>query len=116
MFSSVLIANRGEIACRITRSAKALGLKVIAVYSDADRDSLHVSLADEAHPLGPAPARESYLKSERIIEAALAAKADCVHPGYGFLSENAEFAEALAAAGIAFVGPPPAAIRAMGLK
>jgi 3-methylcrotonyl-CoA carboxylase alpha subunit len=113
---SVLIANRGEIACRVIRTAKAMGMRTIAVYSDADRDALHVRLADEAHHIGPAPARESYLVIDKIIETAKRAKADCIHPGYGFLSERAEFAEACAAANIVFVGPPPAAIRAMGLK
>jgi 3-methylcrotonyl-CoA carboxylase alpha subunit len=116
MFTSVLIANRGEIACRIARTASRLGLRTIAVYSDADADALHVQLCDEAHRIGPPPARESYLAVEKLIEAARRAGADCVHPGYGFLSENAEFAEACAKAGIVFIGPPPAAIRAMGLK
>ncbi len=116
MFSSVLIANRGEIACRIARTAARLGLRTIAVYSAADANALHVRLADEAHLIGPAPASESYLVAEKIIEVARQARASCIHPGYGFLSENAGFAEACAAAGIAFVGPPPGAIRAMGLK
>jgi 3-methylcrotonyl-CoA carboxylase alpha subunit len=116
MFSSVLIANRGEIAVRIARTAKRLGLRVIAVYSQVDADALHVRVADEAYLIGPAPARESYLVIDRLIETALLARADCIHPGYGFLSENAAFAEACAAAGIVFVGPPPGAIRAMGLK
>ncbi|HXF87708.1 MAG TPA: biotin carboxylase N-terminal domain-containing protein [Xanthobacteraceae bacterium] len=116
MFSSVLIANRGEIACRIARTARRLGMRVVAVYSEADRNAPHVRLADEAHPIGPAPARESYLVIERLIEVARKAAAECVHPGYGFLAENAAFAEACAAAGVVFVGPPPAAIRAMGLK
>ena len=116
MFGSVLIANRGEIACRIARTAKRLGLRTVAVYSAADADALHVRVCDEAYPIGPAPARDSYLSIERLIAAAKTARADCIHPGYGFLSENAEFAEACAGAGIAFVGPPPAAIRAMGLK
>jgi 3-methylcrotonyl-CoA carboxylase alpha subunit len=116
MFSSVLIANRGEIACRIVRTAHRLGLRTIAVYSEADAGALHVRLCDEAHPIGPAPASESYLRGDTIIEVARRARADCIHPGYGFLSENAEFAEACAKAGIVFVGPPPAAIRAMGLK
>jgi 3-methylcrotonyl-CoA carboxylase alpha subunit len=93
-----------------------LGLRTIAVYSAADADALHVRVCDEAHPIGPAQARDSYLSIERLIAAATAARAECIHPGYGFLSENAEFAEACAAAGIVFVGPPPAAIRAMGLK
>ena len=116
MFSSVLIANRGEIAVRIARTAKRLGMRVIAVYSQADAEALHVRVADEAYLIGPPPARESYLVIDKLIEAALLARADCIHPGYGFLSENAQFAEACAAAGIVFVGPPPSAIRAMGLK
>ena len=116
MFRSVLIANRGEIACRIARTAKRLGLRTIAVYSAADADALHVRTCDEAHFIGAAPARESYLSIERLIAVARQANADCVHPGYGFLSENAEFAEACAGAGIAFIGPPATAIRMMGLK
>jgi 3-methylcrotonyl-CoA carboxylase alpha subunit len=116
MLPSVLIANRGEIACRIIRTARRLGLRTIAVYSQADARAPHVRLADEAYEIGPAPASESYLKAERIIEAARKADAASIHPGYGFLSENAEFAQACAAAGIVFVGPPPAAIHAMGLK
>src|SRR3954451_13590989 len=116
MFGSVLIANRGEIAMRIARTAKRLGMRVIAVYSEADAGALHVRLADEAYLIGPPPARESYLVIDKIIEAASLAHVDCIHPGYGFLSENPQFAEACAAAGIVFVGPPPSAIRAMGLK
>jgi 3-methylcrotonyl-CoA carboxylase alpha subunit len=116
MFRSVLIANRGEIACRIARTAKRLGLRTIAVYSVADAQALHVRVCDEAHPIGPAPARDSYLAIERIIAAAQKAEAECIHPGYGFLSENPDFAEACAKAGIAFVGPPAAAMRAMGAK
>jgi 3-methylcrotonyl-CoA carboxylase alpha subunit len=116
MFKSVLIANRGEIACRIARTARQMGLRVIAVYSEADANALHVRLADEAHLLGPAPAKESYLRHEKILAAAKASGAECIHPGYGFLSENADFAQACAGAGIVFVGPPPSAIRAMGLK
>ncbi|HKY87883.1 MAG TPA: acetyl/propionyl/methylcrotonyl-CoA carboxylase subunit alpha [Pseudorhodoplanes sp.] len=116
MFTSVLIANRGEIACRIARTAKRLGLRTIAVYSDADANALHVRSCDEAHRIGPAPARESYLVIEALIEAARKSRAQCIHPGYGFLSEKPEFAEACAQAGIVFVGPPPDAIRAMGLK
>src|SRR5215468_51120 len=116
MFSSVLIANRGEIAVRVARTAKRLGLRVIAVYSEADAGALHVRAADEAYLIGPPPARESYLVIDKIIETASLAHADCIHPGYGFLSENPQFAEACAAAGIVFVGPPPSAIRAMGLK
>ena len=116
MFNSVLIANRGEIAVRIARTAKRLGLRVIAVYSEADADALHVRVADEAHLIGPPAARESYLSIEKLITVARFTQAQCIHPGYGFLSENAQFAEACAAAGIVFVGPPPSAIRAMGLK
>ena len=116
MFSSVLIANRGEIACRIARTAKRLGLRTIAVYSEADAGALHVRCCDEAHLIGPAPVAESYLVIDRIAEAARKSGAQCIHPGYGFLSENAEFAEACTAAGVVFVGPPAAAIRAMGLK
>jgi 3-methylcrotonyl-CoA carboxylase alpha subunit len=116
MFASVLIANRGEIACRIARTAKKLGLRTIAVYSDADAGALHTRVCDEAHRIGPAAPRESYLAIAKLIEVAKRAGAECIHPGYGFLAENAEFAEACAAAGIAFIGPPPQAIRAMGLK
>jgi 3-methylcrotonyl-CoA carboxylase alpha subunit len=116
MFSSVLIANRGEIACRIARTAKRLGLRTIAVYSQVDANALHVRLCDEAHKIGPAPAAQSYLAIDKIITVARAAKAACIHPGYGFLSENAAFAQACRRAGIVFVGPPPDAIRAMGLK
>jgi 3-methylcrotonyl-CoA carboxylase alpha subunit len=116
MFASVLIANRGEIACRIARTAARLGLRTIAVYSQADANALHVRQCDEAYPIGPAPAAESYLVIDRLIDVARQSGAQCIHPGYGFLSENAEFAEACAKAGIVFVGPPPSAIRAMGLK
>ena len=116
MFRKLLIANRGEIACRIMRTAHRLGLRTVAVYSDADRDALHVATAGEARRLGPAAASESYLDIERVIAAAAASGADAVHPGYGFLSENPDFIEACAAAGIVFVGPPAAAVRAMGLK
>jgi 3-methylcrotonyl-CoA carboxylase alpha subunit len=116
LFSSVLIANRGEIACRIIRTAKRLGLRTVAVFSEADRNALFVEMADEAHAIGPAAPRESYLRIDRIIEAAKRSGAEAIHPGYGFLSERAEFAEACAEAGIAFVGPPASAIRAMGLK
>jgi 3-methylcrotonyl-CoA carboxylase alpha subunit len=116
MFRSLLIANRGEIACRIMRTARRMGIRCIAVFSEADAQALHVGLADEAYPIGPAPARDSYLRGDRIIEVALAAGADAIHPGYGFLSENAGFAEACANAGIVFVGPPATAIRAMGSK
>ena len=116
MFTSLLIANRGEIAVRVMRTARRLGLRCIAVYSDADRNAMHVALADEAHRIGPPPAAESYLDAAAIIAAARLAGADAVHPGYGFLSENPEFVEACEAAGLVFVGPPASAIRAMGLK
>jgi 3-methylcrotonyl-CoA carboxylase alpha subunit len=116
MLRSVLIANRGEIACRIARTAKRLGMRTIAVYSSADEQALHRRTCDEACLVGPPEPRESYLSIERIIAAANQTGADCIHPGYGFLSENAEFAEACAQAGLVFVGPPPDAIRAMGLK
>ncbi|MDJ0929898.1 acetyl/propionyl/methylcrotonyl-CoA carboxylase subunit alpha [Breoghania sp.] len=116
MFSSLLIANRGEIVCRIIKTARALGVRTIAVYSEADRDALHVRLADEAVAIGPAPASESYLDSAKILAAARQIGAEAIHPGYGFLSENAAFAEACEKAGVIFVGPPASAIRAMGLK
>src|SRR6202163_1090421 len=116
MFASVLIANRGEIACRIARTAKKLGLRTIAVYSQADAGALHTRICDEAHLVGPAPARESYLVIEALIDVARRTGAQCIHPGYGFLSENADFAEACAAAQLTFIGPSPAAIRAMGRK
>ena len=116
MIKSVLIANRGEIACRIIRTARRLGLRSVAVFSDADRHALHVREADAAVHVGPSPARESYLVGERIIAAAKAAGAEAIHPGYGFLSENAAFAEAVEAAGLVWVGPKAHSIRAMGLK
>ena len=116
MFRTLLIANRGEIACRVARTARAMGLRTVAVYSDADAHGAHVVAADEGVRIGPAPARESYLNIDAILDAAKSTGADAVHPGYGFLSENAEFAEACAAAGLVFVGPPAAAMRAMGLK
>jgi 3-methylcrotonyl-CoA carboxylase alpha subunit len=116
MFQKILIANRGEIACRIARTARRMGVRTVAVYSEADRGALHVTLADEAVAIGPAPARESYLVAERLIDAARATGAQAIHPGYGFLSENAEFAEACASMGLVFIGPPAAAIRAMGDK
>lgn len=115
-FSSLLIANRGEIACRIIRTAKDLGLRTIAVCSDADREALHVRQADAAVHIGPSPAKDSYLDGARILAAAKASGADAIHPGYGFLSENADFAESVIAAGLVWVGPDPASIRAMGLK
>ena len=116
MFSSLLIANRGEIAARIMRTAKRMGLRTIAVYSDADAGAYHVRQADEAMHIGPAAAKDSYLVIEKIIEAAKRSGAEAIHPGYGFLSENVAFAEACEKAGLVFVGPPASAIRAMGLK
>jgi 3-methylcrotonyl-CoA carboxylase alpha subunit len=112
----LLIANRGEIACRVIRTARRMGIATVAVHSEADAGALHAALADEAVAIGPAPARESYLVADRLLAAAKATGADAIHPGYGFLSENAEFAEAVARAGLTFVGPPADAIRAMGLK
>jgi len=116
MIKSLLIANRGEIACRIIRTAREMGIRTVAVYSDADARALHVRMADEAVHIGPSPARESYLVGEKIIAAAKAAKAQAIHPGYGFLSENADFAESVIKAGLIWVGPKPDSIRAMGLK
>ncbi len=116
MFEKILIANRGEIACRIIRTCRRLKIATVAVYSEADADALHVRMADEAVPVGPPPAIASYLRIERIVEAARATGAEAVHPGYGFLSENAAFAAALEAEGIGFVGPPVPAIRLMGDK
>jgi 3-methylcrotonyl-CoA carboxylase alpha subunit len=116
MFTKILIANRGEIACRIIRTARRLGVRTVAVYSEVDAKALHVAMADEAHLIGPGPARDSYLSIERILDAARASGAQAIHPGYGFLSENADFAQACAAAGIAFIGPSAAAIRAIGDK
>jgi 3-methylcrotonyl-CoA carboxylase alpha subunit len=116
MIRSLLIANRGEIACRIIRTARRLGVRTVAVYSDADAKAMHVREADEAVHIGPSPARESYLVGEKIIAAARESKAEAIHPGYGFLSENADFAQAVIDAGLIWVGPRPASIRAMGLK
>ena len=116
MFTKILIANRGEIACRVIKTARRMGIRTVAVYSEADANARHVRLADEAVLLGPAAARESYLVADKIIEACLRTGAQAVHPGYGFLSENEDFAEALTAAGLVFIGPPASAIRAMGSK
>jgi len=116
MFDKILIANRGEIACRVIKSARKMGIKSVAVYSDADRNALHVQMADEAVNIGPPPSVQSYLVKERILQACLDTGAQAVHPGYGFLSENSEFCELLAAAGIAFIGPRTRAIEAMGDK
>jgi 3-methylcrotonyl-CoA carboxylase alpha subunit len=116
LFAKILIANRGEIACRIMRTAKRLGIATVAVYSEADAGALHVAMADETIPIGPPPARDSYLDIARIIDAARRSGAQAIHPGYGFLSENADLAAACEAAGIVFIGPPAAAIRAMGSK
>ncbi|MFO0298736.1 MAG: biotin carboxylase N-terminal domain-containing protein [Pseudomonadota bacterium] len=116
MFEKILIANRGEIACRVMTTARRLGVRTVAVYSDADARARHVMLADEAVHVGPGPARESYLQWQRIIDAARATGAAAIHPGYGFLSENEDFAQACADAGLVFIGPPPAAIAAMGSK
>jgi 3-methylcrotonyl-CoA carboxylase alpha subunit len=116
VITSLLIANRGEIACRVIRTARRLGIRTVAVYSDADAKALHVRMADEAVHIGPSPARESYLRGDRIIEAAKATGAEAIHPGYGFLSESADFAQAVIDAGLIWVGPKPDSIRAMGLK
>src|SRR5215211_3475175 len=116
MFDKILIANRGEIACRVIKTARRLGIKTVAVFSDADRDALHVEMADEAVHIGPAPAAQSYLVIERIVEACRRTGAQAVHPGYGFLSEREAFPQALAAAGVTFIGPNPHAIAAMGDK
>ena len=116
MFSKILIANRGEIACRIASTARRLGIRVVAVYSEADANARHVAVADEAYCVGPAAARDSYLKVEAILEVARKSGAQAIHPGYGFLSENEDFADACEKAGLVFIGPPASAIRAMGSK
>src|SRR5262245_28828278 len=116
MFKKILIANRGEIAIRVHRSCKELGINTVAVYSEADRNSLHVLLLDEAYCIGPAPSRESYLNIPKIIDVAKKSGAQAIHPGYGFLSENEDFAEACEKAGLVFIGPSKFAIAAMGDK
>src|SRR5215218_8967364 len=116
MFSTLLIANRGEIAIRVARTARRMGIRTVAVFSEADANALHVRAADAAISIGPAPARESYLNIPRIIDAAQRSGAQAIHPGYGFLSENPAFAEACVVADIVFVGPPAGAMRAMGSK
>ena len=116
MFKKILIANRGEIACRVIKTARKMGIKTVAVYSDADVHALHVKMADEAVHIGPAPSAQSYLVMDKIIAAAKATGAEAIHPGYGFLSEKAAFSAACEANGIAFIGPPPKAIEAMGDK
>ena len=116
MFKKILIANRGEIACRVIKTARKMGIQTVAIYSDADRNALHVKMADEAVHIGPAPANQSYIVIDKVMDAIKQTGAEAVHPGYGFLSENAKFAEALEAAGVAFIGPPKGAIEAMGDK
>ena len=116
MFRKVLIANRGEIACRIARGLRDSGIRSVAVYSEADRDGLHVRLSDEAYLIGKAPSSESYLSMAAIFDAAKKSGADAIHPGYGFLAENAGFAEACRERGLAFIGPPPSAVALMGDK
>ena len=116
MFEKILVANRGEIAVRVIRTCKEMNIRTVAVYSEADANSMHVQLADEAICIGKAPSSDSYLRVDRIISAAEITDVDAIHPGYGFLSENAEFAQAVIDAGLVWVGPRPTSITAMGLK
>ena len=116
IFKKILIANRGEIACRVIRACREMKIASVAVYSDADKEALHVRMADEAYHIGPPPSHDSYLRSDKVIEAALAADAEAIHPGYGFLSENADFVRAVTAAGLTFIGPPPEAMEGLGGK
>src|SRR6202142_1798255 len=116
MFNKILVANRGEIAVRILRACRQLGIPTVAVFSEADRNALHVRYADEAYLLGPAPSRESYLRADKIIDIARKCGADAIHPGYGFLAERESFSAACAEAGITFIGPKPSAIASMGDK
>jgi len=116
VFTKILIANRGEIAVRVARTARRMGIQTVAVFSDADRNAMHVAACDEAHYIGGSAPRDSYLRGDKVLEIAKRTGAQAIHPGYGFLSENAAFALQCADAGIVFIGPPPAAIEAMGLK
>ena len=116
MFEKILIANRGEIACRVIKTARKMGIKTVAIYSDADAKALHVQMADEAIHIGPSPANQSYIVIDNVMKAIKESGAQAVHPGYGFLSENPKFAQALEAEGVAFVGPPVGAIESMGDK
>ncbi|MGH9821267.1 MAG: biotin carboxylase N-terminal domain-containing protein, partial [Pyrinomonadaceae bacterium] len=116
MFKKILIANRGEIACRIIRACRDMGIGTVAVYSEADKNAMHVRMADEAYLIGPAPSSESYLRAEKIVEMAKISGVEAIHPGYGFLSENAGFVRQVLAAGIKFIGPPPEVMESMGGK